>query len=499
MRPLPRISENNRSRDIAYVAALGVGQAALMMGAAFATRVVFSSLSQGGPMPALALAALVAVPICLALVQAMAWVLAEKIGQSFAIDLRETVFRAIAALPEMEREKRSLGGLSLRFVGDMSAARGWAGLGVTRLISGVIVLPAAALTLWLLNPALAIAGVVPIALAMVAFALIGQRLHGDHKSLRKRRANVAIWAMERIGKAHELAAMGRLGRECRQLRKRGSRAGADAVARIRTTSILRMIPNASLGIGSATVLVTALALALPTGEAAAALAVLAILTIPLRQLVGVWDKHAAWRVARSKVENLIARADESAVPKRTKTPLGVAFSHPAWDAPVKLTAGTAHVLLADMDWRGCLDALSGQNSAVNIDYDGTTPPEIALVSTKPVIVKGSLRRALTMGVKKRPSNAALSDLIDATGLAEFTEADLDHRLTEGGKGLPDGAFLRIALIQAITRGPSIIVLEERFWADPAAEALWQTLCDRNGSTVIAAPKTKQLLNSKKAA
>lgn len=496
---LPRIFEKTRGRDIAFVAALGVTQAALMMVAAFATRVVFSALAEGGSFPASAIAALVAVPICLALVQALARVLAEKVGQSFAIDLRDTVFRAIAALPEAERAKRSLGGFSLRFVGDMSAARGWAGLGVTRLISGVIVLPVAALTLWLLNPALALAGIFPIAIAMVLFGLIGQRLHAVHKNLRKRRAHVAIWAMERIGKAHELAAMGRLNRETSQLRERGRRAATDAVKRIRTTSMLRMIPNASLGIGSAAVLVSALSLGLPTGETAAALAVLAILTIPLRQLVGVWDKHAAWKVARGKVETLIARADVNKTQPQTRNPTGVSFYPPNWDAPLKIASGTAHILPANVDWRSCLDALYGRSSKVGVRFEDAANPEIAVVSTNPVILKGSLRRALTMGADKRPSDDALRDLTCALGFERHSETDLDHRLAEGGKGLAETALLRIALIQAITRRPSVIIVDKVFWTDGSADTLWDTLCAKSDSTIIAAPNPKAVLNLENAA
>ncbi|QUJ76812.1 ABC transporter ATP-binding protein [Sulfitobacter albidus] len=496
---LPRIFDGKRGRDIAFVAALGVAQAALMMVAAFATRVVFSALAQGDPFPASAVAALVAVPLCLAFVQAMARVLAETIGQSFAVDLRDTVFRAIAALPEAERSKRSLGGLSLRFVGDMAAARGWAGLGVTRLISGVIVLPIAAFTLWLLNPALALAGIAPIGMAMVLFVVIGRRLHRVHKNLRRRRAHVAIWAMERIDKAHELAAMGRLNRETGQLRKRGQRAAADAVTRIRTTSMLRMIPNASLGVGSAAVMMAALFLGLPTGETAAALAVLAILTIPLRQLVGVWDKHAAWKVARSKVEILIARADYRKIQPRTRIPLGVQLTHPEWEAPIEIAAGRAQTLPARVDWRGCLDALCGKTSEVRAGFEDGANPEVAVISPDPVILKGSLRRALTIGADKRPSDDALRDLIRGPAFDGFIQTDLDQRLAEAGKGLADTALLRIALIQAITRTPSIIVVEAAFWMDPAADALWEILRARSTSTVIAAPRHDTVLNYDNAA
>lgn len=405
---LPTITENRRGRDIAYVVALGILQAALLMLSAFATRVVFGALADGGVFPKLAIAALIAVPLCLALVQAMARVSAEKIGQSFAIDLRETVFRAIAALPEKERTRRSLGGLSLRFVGDMTAARGWAGLGVTRLISGAIVLPAAALALWLLNPTLALAGMAPIVLAMVFFVLIGLRLHRVHKGLRKRRAGAAIWAMERIARASDLARLGRLDRECKQLNKRATRVAEDSVRRIRTTSTLRMVPNASLGLGSAAVLVAALSLRLPTGETAAALAVLAILTIPSRQLVGVWDKHAAWTIARAKCQLLLDRAGE--LPEKTK---------------------------------------------------------VFQVTAEPVVLKGSLRRALTMGCNKRPEDSELEALATSLGIKQ----PLDFKVGEGGQNLSRAARLRVALAQAITSGVKDVVLGDAFWADPEADRL----------------------------
>jgi len=485
---LPKIIEKGRGRDIAYVAALGVAQAALMMAAAFATRAVFSAIGQDAAMPTGAIAVLLVTPIVLAGCQALARVRAEAAGQSYTIALRGALFEAIASLPPANRAKRSLGGLSLRFVGDLSAARGWIGLGITRMVSGLIVLPAAALTLWAISPALAVAGMVPVLVSMIAFVLIGRHLKRRHSRLRKRRADVAITAMERIDRARDLALAGRLKKELSLIRRKGWDAADHAVARIRTTSLLRMIPNASLGLGGAAVLITALHQGLGTGEAAASLAVLAILTVPLRQWVGVWDKYAAWTVARSKCERLFNAAKTLPSTQHLGEPVAVTVTHPDLSAPIHVSKGAvSRVDVAPLGVQhDILGSVAGLSDAAEVTFDSADRPFVAYVSDNPLILKGSLRRAATMGSGTRPSDEDISEVLTHVGLADLiTHGGLDRKLSEGGADLSPDVRLRLSIAQAMLNAPDVIAINSAVWGGlHDAGALFEALRGATKATIL---------------
>ena len=209
MSGIPKVLDEGRVRDVALVAAAGVGQAAGAGLAAFATRDLFSALHGGMPLPWHALMMLLAAGIMVAGLRIAHRAVAERLGQNFAISLRRSLYRHLAGMSSSAVAGRRTGALSLRFVGDLSAARGWVSLGLTRLVSACFVLPGAVLALYLLNPALAAAVAVPIALTLIVMVGLATLLEPLHRRLRSERANIAISTMERIGVAPELDVIGR--------------------------------------------------------------------------------------------------------------------------------------------------------------------------------------------------------------------------------------------------------------------------------------------------
>ena len=66
------------------------------------------------------------------------------------------------------------------------------------------------------------------------------------------------------------------------------------------TAGLRAVPEIGSVAAGAAILWTVARTGAPAADAAGALAVLAILSVPLRELGGVWDRRCAWRIAREK-------------------------------------------------------------------------------------------------------------------------------------------------------------------------------------------------------
>ena len=315
---MPALAGANRGRGIALVALCALGQALCAAIAAFATRDIFLALRESGDMPLIQLGAILLSGIGIALMRVGERIAAEKVGQSYAADLRKDLFNHLTRIPaRIVRERRS-GSLALRFVGDLTAVRGWVSLGVARLISAAIVLPCAGLVLFLLEPALALAAMMPIAVGLAAMSVIGVRLAPLYRRLRSRRGRLAADMSERIPVAAELRLLGRMDVENSNLEKRTAKLIDAAVKRALATASLQAIPDAASAAAGAALLYTALANGVSAPLVAGALAALGLMIQPMRSLAGVWDQHRAWIAAREKCERLLA------IPRRPevdRTPL----------------------------------------------------------------------------------------------------------------------------------------------------------------------------------
>ncbi len=450
---LPRVFARSRVKAIAIVAGLGVIQAACLFGATIATRQLFMVLSGQSTDTTWMYILICVSAVGGAAARALARIEAEALGHSFAIDLRETVFRAIGDMPAQRRVKRTLGGLSLRFVGDMTAARSWAGLGLTSAITSFIVFPAAAYCLWWLDPMLALLGLGLVALAVFGALVLGAVLRQRHAMLRKRRANMAIFAMERIAAAERLLHIGRFNREVKALRRNGKEVSDRAVERISRVSLLRALPETALGFGAAIILWFAVTASLPASTTAAALSILAIVALPLSQLVGVWDRYAAWSVARERCRVLLASVED-------QEPETEEVGKLPWAGEIAGFAGTYLDTCSAFLRRAFTEALDSKQTS-------------ALISDDPVILRGSLRRVLTLGSKKRPDDKTILDLANANGLGPLVEkiGGLGGRIQENGANLSRSEGLRISVVQAVLSKPEAIVIDSVVWSH-LSDARW---------------------------
>lgn len=487
MSALPRIFGGGRRGGIAAVVALAAGQAGAAGVAAFATRDVFAALAigSGEPMPTAALLLIVAGGIAIAALRVGERAIGESVGQSYAAALRRRLFRHLMHLPVRVLARRRAGGLALRFVADLAAVRGWVSLGVARLISAAIVLPAALATLVLLSPGLAVAAGIPLAVAVIVMAVIAPRMKPLHKTLRRRRAALAADISERIPVAPELRLLGRVRREGRYLAKRSLGLRRAAVMRARAAATLRAIPDAGIAVAGGAVLWTALTLGAATGEAAAALAMLAIVAVPLRDLATIADRHRAWEVARDKCQGILdlpvlAAVEGDQGPGITEAlaaelrfsgagagALRQVTAHAAPGAKIAVTGGNGAGKSTLLQLAAGLERLT--TGAVTLDgtdiaalSDGERRGAIAYVGPHSPIIKGSLRRALTLGVVPRPDDAAVTAAACGLGLGDVMArlGGLDGRIAAGGRNLSSGEARRVLLTRAALARPRLLLLDE---------------------------------------
>jgi ABC-type transport system involved in cytochrome bd biosynthesis fused ATPase/permease subunit len=118
-----------------------------------------------------------------------------------------------------------------------------------------------------------------------------------------------------------------------------------------------------------------------------------------------------------------------------------------------------------------------------------------LLSTRPPILSGSLRRALTMGLAHRPDDATLFAVAKAYGLGPLTTrlGGLDAHLAEGGRNLSRGEAQRLLLTRAALSGAGVLLLDEpEAGLDDQGLTMAAGLIRRSSATVLFATHHESL-------
>ena len=485
MSALPPITGDGRGRSIALLVALALGQATAAGIAAFATRDVFAAFRDASTaLPVIALSLVAGAGIAIAVLRFAERVVAERVGQNYAASLRLKLFKHMTRVSARDIAERRSGSLSLRFVGDLAAVRGWVSLGLARMISALVVLPVATGALFLLNPNLGIAAAIPISAGLILLVLAGPRLGPAHKRLRSRRARLAADMSERIPHAPELRLMGRIRTETRQIAAKTEKLIDAALERARGAALLRAIPDAVSGIAAAAVFLVALRSGAPGAEAAGAMAAVGLMIQPMRDLAGVWDRHRGWRVAREKCAKLLdlptlAGKGRSKEEPLADSPQRLSFRNVSAGALSEISVAAEpgrKIAIVGPNGGGKSTLLSLAAGLESPDHGDVTiagraptglstaerRQTIALVGTRSPILAGSLRRALTMGADGQPDDETVVEQAEAFGLGNVIErlGGLDGKLSEGGRNLSAGEIRRVLLTRAALSRPRLLLLDE---------------------------------------
>lgn len=480
---MPPLLDNRRGRGLAVVAALTLVQAGAAGAAAFATRALFQAMHGGAalpvvPLPVVPLALLVAAGLLIAVTRIASRVLGERLGQGYASQIRAALFDHAARMPARAVAERRAGYMSLRFVGDMTAFRNWLGLGLPRLVTGAILIPALLVVMWALDPVFAWAVLPVVGLTLLAILLGGLRLVPLQRRLRLRRARIAAEMAERMPLAPRLDRLGRRGTELTQLHRRTDAMIRAALRHRRVAETLKVLPDLAAGIAAALIVYLGHGAGLTPASIAAALAVLGLLLAPLRELGGVWNHRAGFLAARVKAEAALSRGQRDlyrAGQTLPRGPVNIVFEEVALPSgatfSLHVAAGeTVHLPLGELDAGAVIDMLLGLDappsgrilmSGINLrDLSrGSLRRGVVEVGTSPEILQGSLRRALLMGCSDCPEDSVLDALARREGLGPLVDrlGGLGGTVREGGRNLTRGERLAISFVRVHLLRPRLIL------------------------------------------
>ncbi len=474
----PAILGERRALALALLVTLAFGQAAAMVTAAFATHDVFVALrAGGGPVPRRALVALAISGIAICLLRALEGRIGEAAGQSYAAAIRGTLFRHITRMPTSAVSKRRSGALALRFVGDLTAFKGWIARGLARLISAAVTIPAALGILYLLDPMLFGAAVGPLAAVLGGIWLISRPLGHAHATLRSKRAKLAAAMAERLPQAIALRRSGRMKAETKALTEMSAAVARAGVHREWLAATVRALPDAGSGIAGALCLWVCLHQGLGVPEAVAALTALAMVVWPLRHLADVADRRRAYLVASDKLDKLLATprlapAKTAAVDDAAPA-ISIAAAQMPGDAAFHLLlARGAHRRLTGPAGSGkstlllALAGLEATPKAERFDVCGAAPGSlragrVLYLGRRAPSLSGSLRREVTLGLGRAPDDAKIVEAVTQAGLADLLTrlGGLGGKITEARRNLTATEQARVHLARAYLARPDLVLID----------------------------------------
>lgn len=311
---LPRPLSRSRARLFGVLVGIGAGQAVGAISVALLIERGFDLFVTGtapvaAPIAAALTAGLIGGVAVTALLRREERVAAERVGQHYVLDVRETLFRHLTRVPARELAQRSRGSMLLRFVGDLKALKTWVSLGLARLIVAGLAagLAMAALAVINLRLGLAVGGV--LVLGALATWATSPRLITTAEQARKRQSKLTGEVSERLSQIAVLQASGQERRERQRVRRKSDDVAAAMIARAKASGDARGIAEGTAALtGVAALLVGVMEVRAGRatgGTIVASLSIAGFLSGHLRDLGRVAEYAAGAQVASAAVRRFL--------------------------------------------------------------------------------------------------------------------------------------------------------------------------------------------------
>jgi len=449
---------------------------------------------------------------------------AERMGQDYVKNLRNRLFERISAASVRSFQRRSRGGVMLRFIGDLKVLRGWISLGLSRLIVAAATSIIAMIGLAWMNTSIALgATVVIIVGCLIGFAW-GNHLHLAVTEARRRQSNFAANVNEKITSIAVVQAFGQLERERQRIARQGEKLQEAMVVQARASAQLRSIGDASASLASAVVLLIG-AYEVQEGRATAGtiiagISIVGMIAPVLRDLSSAFVLWHGAKISNQKIrdflETLPIIADTPNAPDLLPGPGILEFQNVALGQILCGITASAHpgtrISIIGPNGSGKSTLLSLAARLVDPDQgqillDGQMLSEhslaslrlrVGMVSPDLPLLRGTIETNLRYRWPEAPPEE-LERILTLCGVDEIINElpeGIKTKVSEGGGNLSLGQRQRIALARALLGNPSVLLLDEADAnLDPRSSSVLERVMSNYQGTVLMISHNYELISS----
>ena len=462
--------------------------------------------------------------LCIVMLRLHERYIAEKMSQKYINSIRSSLLKRLMRASIRDIQAKSVGNLSSRLAGDLSAVKRWLSLGISRLVTHSILLSLTVVLIIKINTTLGvIIGIVLLLLLFLAM-FVGNQLKYSIRQVRRNRIKIHSLLVERLSVLPMIRTMGKERKEVQKINANANKLENNIAKQGVFLGLLRGIGDAS-----ALVLISIFFLFngynghyLSTDEITALISVILFLNAPIRELGRVQEYYQGAKLSIRKIQELYdiprivrGRSRQKKVTLNSQL-LGGIIIRNLQLAPV----------FGDLNLRarkGERIALTGKNGSgkstllqiilglikvdagkikVNGVYPNKTTPNdrannIGYSSAEASLMKCSLRQNLCY--RKSPaSKKEINNLLTFCQLDQLVkklDCGIYTQVNEHGQNFSSGEKARISLFRALLGNPAILILDEpESYLDKQGFKIIKELLKIYEGTLIIATHNQELIS-----